>query len=246
MSKLTDALEAEARRAEAKQHRRERGYAEANRPVPPPGQRDPDGFVTVVHLSTGFQAFGIAIFTLLAVPIGGGLAVVMLWDTADWERYLYGGMALIAALVGPILLVRALVLWSGFRGWRARLPFAFAGSWDSLASDRADSESWRSCTLQIHLVTTEPDAVRAANALLRTFAVAANRSMYNTRFGTIDRWTASSKLTATGQANCRVAWKLYRFITRDLARLHAAGVTIARVTLEVRGAETIKAEADPS
>jgi hypothetical protein len=220
---LVDKLEDEARALEAK------ARTKPEPPPRPPGRRDPDGLATCIHLATGARLPGLLVATLLVGGACTTMAIIFVGAARAWTDWMLVGLFGAAAAIAPLYLLAGIVRWPRFAGWRRRLPFPLTGDWETLACDPQDSEYWRKTTVRI--VAGDAEAKRAASALLRSFAVRANRSIYKTRWGKIVEWS-SNDASASGEANCRVAWKIYRLVSGDLAKVHRAGLRIESVHIE--------------
>lgn len=223
-------LLAEAERLEARQRAAEAAcdaaaVAEARQPW---ATSPPDGIRTMFHLATGFRIGGMAL-TLLASLFGGAVLFLLAIDQSSdaFERVGFFGFAA-TCVPAPLAWVVTLLRYPVFRGWRLRVPFAVDGDWEALVCPREASDHWRHCSVR---VVVGPEGAVAANAALRIFAVRANRSTYLTRWGRIERWRVHDQ-TAIGDANVRVAWKLYRFLSGDLSRLARRGLTVERVVIK--------------
>lgn len=187
--------------------------------------------MALLRLMTGLSPG--ALFAVALLNLGTGLGFVLLASVL-WPPAVYAALAFCAPT--PCVLLIALLRYPAFRGWQKRLPFDFESEFDRLAADRTDSDSWRHCDLAIELTgATAEQAATTARALNRLVA-SANRTQYKTRWGRMERWTAgggAGRLSASGDANSRTAWKLYRWIRGDLVGLHAAGVPLRVLRLRV-------------
>lgn len=222
---LARRLEEEAEKEEGKKSAWQESSSRKDR-LP---RSSPAGFAAVIHMMTGFR-LGFLIwfwlFACVAAVVGIGIAVD--------RGALWVGLVVCVpfTLVTPAILLVGLVRHLGYRRWQENLPYLLEGNFDDLAADRSDSDTWRKCGVHIELLLDEPEHVRATAAALRIFCAQTSRHVYNTRWGRLSRWSPQG-LEAYGDANIRVAWKLYRFLSADLAGICRAGIGIARVTVSV-------------
>ena len=92
---------------------------------------------------------------------------------------------------------------------------------------------------RIVLEKNDDGAKAALEAMLRIFSVYANRSHYRPGSGGLTAWKAKG-LEANGDVGGRVGWKLYRFITVNLARFKRRGAPIAAVRISVGKGHTVR------
>ena len=204
--KLKQGLEDRARALETQQCR---ALLNSGRSSSPRGASD-RSYLALLRMMTGLDAG--AFFSVSAATCATGVALSALaYSELHWI-FIY--LFLLPAMAGPIMLVVVAAYYLAFRNWPAKLAFECTGDFSILARDRSDSSRWRRCTVRVRLTDGGPAQVEAVRASLRIFAALANKSMYVTRWGVIERWQVDG-LTARGEANARVAFKLYRFITGD-------------------------------
>jgi hypothetical protein len=201
----------------------------------------PGGFAAVIHMMTGFR-LGFLLWFWLFACIGAGAGIIVAFDAGStWIGLL---VCVPFTLVTPAILTIGLVRFLGYRRWQENLPYLLEGNYDDIVADRSESDHWRKCGVRVELLLDEPEHVRATAASLRIFCARANRNIYNTRWGKIARWSPQG-LEAYGDANIRVAWKLYRFLSDDLAGICHAGIGIARVTVSAGASRHVPAETEP-
>lgn len=121
-----------------------------------------------------------------------------------------------------------------FKYWRRRCPFEIHG-WETLVDDpELEHERWRPCEIHITLAIDSPDIRAGLTALYEVFAIEANRLYYNADSEDDGRrripWT-SSGADATGAANSRVLWKIYKLLSEHLGKFHRKTKAIASVSI---------------
>ena len=184
--------------------------------------------MALLRIMTGLEPGGM--LSVCVVSLGSGTALAFLMYTVvHWIAAIpFLGLAALPIFVLGVALVHL----PAFRTFPTRLSYPLSGGFSILATDRAESSYWRKCTLSIELNEPTPVEINAIRNCLRAFAERANKSIYETRWGIIQRWTVEN-LEATGEANARVAWKIYRFLSGDLEQLVERGLRLNRVDLKV-------------
>lgn len=159
-------------------------------------------------------------------------------DSWDTEHLVWLALLLAVGAVPGVVLAVTGVRWLHFLRWRRRFPFAVEGDLELLATDPEGSDYWRETVVTVDLAPArDGEAAGRSRAraikVLRVFAERTRRHAYALErgCGTITPWTVSQGVDARGEANCRVAWTLYRFLARELAAEVRAGLTVARVTV---------------
>jgi hypothetical protein len=202
------------------------------RPDPPRGDfpADPTSFRVLTRIS------GLG-FALLVVVLLGGTAGWMALRAFAIEGgdhrwpLLLGGLTALLVLGGA---GAGAVLYRPFRGWTARCPFPVTGEWWRLTRDRY----WRSAQVRVTLRAPCPEDIEVLRAALDLFVDRASRHQYaidqasTTEITHFESWRIEGAVAARGEANHRVAFALYRFITGTLRRLHDE-VPIEAVTIKV-------------
>ncbi|MBI3073609.1 MAG: hypothetical protein HYY84_15970 [Deltaproteobacteria bacterium] len=188
----------------------------------------PNSFRAMLRLSTGFTPASFFWTSVMAAGALGGCGYVLMI-----EVHIAAAVPLWAlGCAGPLFFLFTLLRYPSYVNWRRRLPFSVEGDFDRLAGDRSATDGWRASAIHVDLEEPTAENILAVEAALRVFAVRANRSMYKTQWGRIDRWQAK-ELGAAGDANARVAWKMIRLIAGDLRDLHRSGARVRSVTVEV-------------
>jgi hypothetical protein len=224
-------LQAEAQRLEARQAEVERARDAARaRDNAPPAPRSPDGFVAMITLYSGWpmaECVGGLVMGSVFLTIGATLlASITSWDGEN--ATIAAGLTLIGSLPWLFLLT-GVVRYPSFRGWRDRLPFAVGGHWDMFAASR--EAKWYPTRFEIILTEKNDGAAAALEAMLRIFSVHANQSHFRPGpGGSLTAWTAKG-LVANGDTGGRIGWKLYRFISGDLARFARSGAPVGAVRI---------------
>ncbi|MCB1315583.1 MAG: hypothetical protein KDK34_06865 [Leptospiraceae bacterium] len=196
-------------------------------------------FLGMLRMMSGLSVESFGWTALMLGGLGAGLAFLM------YVRFhlLWSLPFVLLALIGPLVGLYALVRYVSYRNWRDNLPYEFNGDFEIFERPDNDSDTWRLCSIEIHA----PHVDRAQLVLIRDsivgFVERANRKIYNTRWGRITRWQLESPLSAVGQVNLPIAWKMYKFLSGELARLGRSGIKITSVHLKVaEHAEIIPAE----
>ncbi|MCP5485371.1 MAG: hypothetical protein H7A22_07575 [Spirochaetales bacterium] len=186
------------------------------------------GLMALLRLMTGLEPGGMLSVVLVSFGSGIGLAFLMV-TVLHWIAAI--PFLCLAALPFFVLAV-ALVRYPAFRAFPANLSYTFDGDFSILSRDRSESSCWRQCELRVELLEPKAEDIATVRTGLRAFAQLANKSIYETRWGKIQRWSVED-LQATGEANARVAWKLYRFLSGDLQQLVERGLRVHCVDLKV-------------
>ncbi|HMU83821.1 MAG TPA: hypothetical protein PKN93_18710 [Leptospiraceae bacterium] len=121
-----------------------------------------------------------------------------------------------------------------FKYWRRRCGFPIRG-WENLVDDpELEHERWRPCEIHITLAIDSPDIRAGLTALYDVFAIEANRLYYNADSEDDGKkripWM-SSGTDATGSANSRVLWKIYKLLSEHLGKFHRKTKAIASVSI---------------
>lgn len=108
-----------------------------------------------------------------------------------------------------------LLAWLGrfgyFRGWRKRLNLRIGG-WDRLVTNPhfGDYRYWRSCTIQLHLLSNARLDDHSLQTILFMFCTEANHCGYpSTNAVEVRRGWVLRDNTLSGSVNCRVARQVY-------------------------------------
>ena len=227
MTDLKKRLASKARRLEDKQRRIEARRADVAASDQIANTYPPNSFRAMLRLSTGFSASSFFWMSVMAAGALGGAGYAL-----AIEFHIAAAIPLwVLGCAGPLFFIFTLLRYPSYFNWRRRLPFSVEGNFDVLAADRSATDWWRECTIRVELDQPTDDRVAAVEAALRIFAVGANRSIYKTQWGRIDHWKAT-ELSASGDANARVAWKMIRLIAGDLRDLHMSGVRLRSVTID--------------
>ncbi|MCB1138867.1 MAG: hypothetical protein KDK23_08935 [Leptospiraceae bacterium] len=182
-------------------------------------------YFTMLRLMTGLSSGALASVILmttflgLALALSIGLQLHLLWTLA----------ALPLALSGPLFILWSLFEYQRYRSWQQRLPFAFEGEFASLHT--MSSEVWHAASIDVQCTALEKRHLLKVREALVRFCARANREIYETRWGRINRWQLTSPASAEGQANSRIAWMIYRFLAGPLSTLVRKGVKVQRVVI---------------
>ncbi|MEW5851299.1 MAG: hypothetical protein AB2A00_21100 [Myxococcota bacterium] len=175
--------------------------------------RAPHGYPALMSLLTGTEFSSLLWMLGVSLFLGGMGALVGL----SGDEMLLTAFLVVMGVPVPVAFLYGLLRYPAFRDWRARLPFRTTGEWSSLAVPSND-DTWHPSVILVTLRTPGAEKQHAVEDLLRRFCDNANRSLLRGDFGTsAATWTAKG-LTARGDLGGRVGWKLYRFVTSELAR----------------------------
>ncbi|MCE9596475.1 MAG: hypothetical protein K8S54_00765 [Spirochaetia bacterium] len=167
----------------------------------------------------------------LSMPLGDFQAMIRrsAWDDWAWLCVVIGGYFLYFwAAIDSTLFVT----------WRKRSPFAITG-WAAVVDDPClEHDQWRHCSIIINLKKDTDDVRIGLKALSDVFALSANRSYYTAESAEEGRkrnpWIGS-EVGATGTANSRVVWKMYKFLSGPLREFQNVTGAIESVQLELSG-----------
>lgn len=133
-------------------------------------------------------------------------------------------------------LLTFLLTWLGrfgyFRGWRRRLNLRIGG-WDKLVSSPnfGDYRYWRSCTIQLHLLSSARLDDHSLQTILFMFCTEANHCGYPaTHAVEVRRGWVLRDNTLSGSVNCRVARQIYE-LCQHLAILNRVEPTVESILI---------------
>ena len=96
-----------------------------------------------------------------------------------------------------------------------------------------NSELWHSASIEIQCPGSNKEQIRMIHDALTRFCARANGAIYESMWGRIINWQLDSPMSAAGDANSQVAWRLYRFLSGPLTGLVNKGVPVQRVLFSI-------------
>ena len=184
-------------------------------------------FLTMLRLMTGLTAGGLTSVLVLSTSLGLGLALLIFVQMNP----LWALLVLPLVISGPLFFLWALMEFLRFCRWQERLPFSLEG--DLFVIQQMNSELWHSASIEIQCPGSNKEQIRMIHDALTWFCARANGAIYESMWGRIINWQLDSPMSAAGDANSQVAWRLYRFLSGPLTGLVNKGAPVQRVLFSI-------------
>lgn len=185
-------------------------------------------FFIMLRLMTGLSTGGLVSVFVLTTSLGLTLALLVCVEVHPFWALVF----LPLILYGPIFLIYAATAFISFNRWPGNLPFTVNGDLAVFERKGIGSEVWHACSIEVLGPGSVQDRTLLRNEL-EIFCKNANRRIYDTQWGKFTRWQLESPSSAIGQANSRIAWLIYRFLSGRLTTLVKRGLTVKSVQIKV-------------